>query len=98
MADRVGVFDIVVVEANAPVGQLVDTRRWRHAAIHAKISPADVVHEKEHNIGLRFLREGGRASEEQSGQNSAGQPWENAPFHHEPNLHSGYSEMIEATR
>jgi hypothetical protein len=49
-------LDVAVVEADALVCQLVDTRRGYRTSVHTEISPADVVHQNEHDIGLIVLR------------------------------------------
>jgi hypothetical protein len=46
---------VVVVEANALAGQLVDARRGYRSAVHPEIAPADVVHQNEHHVGLPLL-------------------------------------------
>src|SRR5450759_1528074 len=45
-------LNIVVVEADALVGQLVDARRGYRSAVYPESSPADIVHQDEHDVGL----------------------------------------------
>src|SRR5271166_4533233 len=48
-------FDIVIVEANTLIGQLVCARGGYRAAVHPEISPADVVHQNEDDVGREPL-------------------------------------------
>ncbi len=50
-------LNVIIIELNALVGQLIDAWRRRGAAVHAKASPADVVDQKEHDVGFFFLRQ-----------------------------------------
>src|SRR6478735_2741991 len=49
-------LDVVIVEANALAGQLVNARGGYRAAVNPEIAPADVVHQDEHHVGLPLLR------------------------------------------
>jgi hypothetical protein len=42
-------------EANTLAGQLVDARGGHRAAVNPEITPADVVHQDEHHVGLPLL-------------------------------------------
>ncbi len=57
-----GGLDVIVIEADAFIGELVDARRRRCAAIHPEIAPADVIHKDEDDVGLplRVVRRLGR--------------------------------------
>src|SRR5271169_7179418 len=43
-------LDVVVVEADALAGHLVDARRGNRSAIYPESSPADIVHQNEHDV------------------------------------------------
>src|ERR1039457_4228690 len=45
-------LDVIVVEADALAGHLVDTRCGYRSAVYPETSPADVVHQNEHDVGL----------------------------------------------
>ena len=49
-------LDVVIIEADTLIGQLVDAWRGYRATVYPEISPADVVHENEDDIGLMIVR------------------------------------------
>ncbi len=53
-------FHVVVGEANALVGQPIDPWRRDRSTVHAEASPADVVDQEEHDVGLALVRCRGR--------------------------------------
>lgn len=53
-------------EAYALVGELIDSRRGRLAAVDSEVAPADIVHQNENNIG--FTAGGHRLLKDSLGQ------------------------------
>src|SRR5271165_6963089 len=74
-------LDVVVVEADAFAGQLVDARRRYGSTVHPEISPADVVHQDEDDVWqvswsgrvAGRLRRGGRSQAKRSRSDQYGQ-------------------------